>query len=78
MKVDVLVFDDVEISRYRWWSKWIDIAVFDYGSYGYLLQMKVSRNNSKKFKCIGYKAISNMAHASIHEAGDLSQMDGKE
>ncbi len=77
MKVDVLVFDDVEISRYRWWSKWIDIAVFNFAGCGYLLQMKVSRNNSKRFKTVSYSSIIRSAYANTSEVGDLTQMDGK-
>lgn len=77
MKVDVLTVSDVEIKKWRWWSNWIDVAAFNYGGDGYLLQMKVSRTNSKKFRAVAYKAIYNLVHASINEAGDLTQMARK-
>lgn len=74
MKVDVLTVEQVSIGKYRWWSNWIDVAVFDYGSCGYLLQMKVSRRNAKRFKAVEMKSAFGCAHASISHAGNLVQM----
>lgn len=74
MKVDVLTVDEVTIPRWCWWSNWIDIAVFNYGSTGYLLQMQVSRRNAKRFKAVALKANYNLAHPSIGEIGNLTQM----
>ena len=75
MKVKVLTVDDVEIKNWHWWSDWIDIAVFNYASNGYLLQMKVSRNNSKKFKTTSFKSRFGFAHASIGEIGNLADIN---
>lgn len=74
MKVDVLTVNEISIPEWRWWSNWIDVAVFNFGGGGYLLQMKVSRRNSKRFKAVALKAAHNAAHATIAEAGDLLQM----
>lgn len=73
MKVDVLTVADVSIKRWHWWSNWIDIAVFDYQSRPYLIQMRVSRTNAKQFQSISmvgpwYK------QATTREIGDLTQM----
>jgi len=57
MKVPVLQVNDVEISKFRWWSDWIDIAVFDFAGNGHLLQMKISRRNSKRFKTIPFSGF---------------------
>ena len=78
MKVNVLTVDDVVISKFRWWSKWIDIAVFSYDYGGYLLQMKVSRNNSKRFKTTPFKSYGKLNHAKLHEAGNLTDMNSTE
>lgn len=77
MKIDVLTVNDVEIKKWRWWSNWVDVAVFDhefYQSRGYLLQMKVSRFNKKRFKCVPFKrSLIHPAHPSISEVGHLTQ-----
>lgn len=52
MRIDVTTIDDVTISRWRWWSNWIDICVFEYQGGSYLVQMKISRTNSKWFKTV--------------------------
>ena len=74
MKVDVLTVESIEIKKYRWWSNWVDVCVFDYGGSGYLLQMKVSRFNAKKFKCIAMKNLTSIAHANAFKTGNLTQM----
>ena len=75
-KVDVVTVEDVKISKFHWWSKWIDICVFNYGGCGYLLQMKVSRTNRKKFTISAMKRLFSVAEASANEAGPLTQMKG--
>jgi len=41
--VKVLTIKDVKIRKWRWWSDWIDIAVFDYAGEGHLFQMSINR-----------------------------------
>ena len=80
MKVNVLTIDDVEIGRFSWWSKWIDVAVFDYTSTPFLLQMRVSRTNAKKFKAIRMTGKYIYRQATTTCIGNLVQMevsDGK-
>jgi len=72
-KVDVLTVEDVNIKRFRWWSNWVDVAVFNYGGYGWLLQIKISRTNKKKFNAVEFKG-GNTAPANTAEAGNLQQM----
>jgi len=76
-KVNVLTDLDVKFGKFRWWSKWIDISVFDYECVPYLIQMRISRSNSKQFKTVsiigswwvfGYKQVS------AHSVGDLIVM----
>jgi hypothetical protein len=78
-KVDVLQVADVSIGRFSWWSNWIDVCVFDWSGYGYLLQMRVSRTNSKKFKATPFKQVfSMMAHPRTCDVGNLTQMGAKQ
>lgn len=77
MKVDVLTVADVPIKRWHWWSNWIDVAVFDYQSRPYLIQMRISRTNAKQFQAISmigpwYK------QATTHEIGNLTQMKAED
>lgn len=72
MKVNILNVTDVHMPKFRWWSNWIDIAIFDFGGYGYLLQMKISRTNSKRFKAVAMKGPLSIAHAKIDNVGDLT------
>ncbi len=71
MKVEVLQVDEATFKKWSWWSCWIDIAVFSFGGYGYLLQMKISRINAKRFKCRSMKSITDVAQPRIDEVGDL-------
>ena len=74
MKIDVLTVNDVEIKKWRWWSNWVDVGVFDqFAVDGYLLQMKVSRCNGKKFKCVPFKRSFSDVHPSTSQAGHLTQ-----
>ncbi len=74
-KVNVTTVADVTIKRFRWWSDWIDICVFNYGNCGYLLQMKVSRTNRKTFRTASLKGIN--GNALISEVGNLTQMSNQ-
>ena len=74
MEIDVLTVNDVEIKKWRWWSNWVDVSVFDqFDVDGYLLQMKVSRWNSKKFKCVPFRRLFSDVHPSTSQAGHLTQ-----
>ena len=75
-KVDVVTVDDVTISKFHWWSKWIDICVFNFGGTGYLLQMRVSRTNAKSFRCAGMTGLGGCPSATTLDAGALKQMKG--
>lgn len=76
-KVNVVTDLDVEFrSKFSWWSKWIDIAVFTYNSEPHLAQMKVSRNNKKKFRSTSTNGLL-YRQASAAQIGDLTQMSGK-
>lgn len=77
MKVDVITVAEVKIKRWRWWSDWIDVAVFDWGGGGYLLQMKVSRTNAKRFYAVPFQGFTQTPHASTGHAEDLVQMKKK-
>lgn len=72
MKVDVVTVNDVVIGKFRWWSNWIDVCVFNFGGYGYLLQMSVSRRNAKRFRASSFRGY--VAHADCGQVGDLVQM----
>ena len=77
-EIKVLTVDDVKIDRFRWWSNWVDVGVFTHGGDGYLLQMKISRFNAKKFITRSY--ISGIridgTYVSHSAIGDLVQMAG--
>ena len=77
MKVDVLQVKDVEFSGFSWWSKWVDVAVFDFDHQGHLLQMKISRSNKKRFKVRTFSSGAfswGVAAPKLYEVGDLTQM----
>lgn len=77
MKVEVLTLEDVSIKRWRWWSNWIDVAVFSHGYQGFLLQMKVSRRNAKSFRARRLNGGPNLASVDAVQVGDLVQMGGQ-
>ena len=77
MKINVLTIDDMTIGKWRWWSNWIDIAVFDYECRPWLLQMRVSRTNAKAFKSISVTGIRYRQTTSTC-IGDLTQMPNVE
>lgn len=73
MKVNVLQVEQAKFKNsWCWWSQWIDVAVFDYGCRGYLLQMKISRLNRKEFIAVAMSGI--IAEALAGRIGDLTQM----
>jgi len=75
MKVNVLTVENVKIGRWRWWSNWIYVAVFNFMSTGHLLQMRVSRTNAKQFRCRKFAGITGVPYANTFDAGDLAQME---
>lgn len=77
MKVNVLQAADVKIKTWRWWSDWIDVAVFDWTGYGYLLQMRVSRTNAKRFKAVAFRRALRIPHPGCSAVGDLTQMQAR-
>lgn len=78
MKVDVITVDDeaVKIAKWRWWSNWIDIAISDYDSRPWLIQMSVSRANAKRFKAVSITGFR-YKQATLLSIGDLTQMEGE-
>ena len=74
-KVDILTCDDVSFGKLRWWSDWVDIAVYDYDLKPWLIQMKINRVNKKKFRSV---AISGLSYKQVNSSsvGDLTQMKG--
>lgn len=76
MKVNVMQDVDVKFSKYSWWSKWIDVAVYDYGHQSYLIQMKISRRNAKRFKSVKTNGFTLSASANSMQVGDLTPMKG--
>lgn len=70
MKVNVIQAKELTFTRWRLWSDWIDVCVFECGYDVYLIQMKVSRRNKKKFRTVN---IGNMA-CTVRDVGDLTQM----
>ncbi len=76
MKVNVLTNLDVEFTRFSRWSCWIDVSVFDYQGDGYLLQMKISKRNAKKFRCVKFASSLISTASGRANSGDLTQMKG--
>ena len=75
MKVDVIEVSEAGFGRFSWWSNWVDVAVFDYGSDSYLIQMKVSRKNKKKFRNTKLSGrFYQLAEVSLKDVGNLTQM----
>ena len=75
MKVDVVQAADAHFKKWRWWSNWIDVAVFDYNSTPFLLQMSVSRTNSKRFNAIRMSGGIMYRQVTSREIGNLTQME---
>ena len=77
MKVNVLQAKDIKFNKWKWWSNWIDIATYEHNMIVYLVQMKVSRDNGKKFKTtrVAGGAIKSVRIAQI---SDLTQMENSQ
>ena len=73
MKVNVISLEDIEFSRFRFWSNWIDIAVIYFNSQPFLVQMKVNRFNGKSFKAVCMTGFS-YKQATPNDIGDLLPM----
>jgi hypothetical protein len=73
MKVEVTTVESVKFKRWQWFSNWIDIAVFDYESRPFLVQMRVSRTNAKSFRAVSVTGWS-YKQATTQQIGDLTQM----
>jgi hypothetical protein len=75
MKVNVLQMTEVKFKRWRWWSDWIDIAVFNYNVVPWLVQMKISRTNRKAFRVTSMIGLNTIRSATCSDIGDLTQME---
>jgi hypothetical protein len=73
MKVNVITVEDVKIGRWSWFSKWIDVAVFEHRLRPSLLQMRISRTNAKSFRVV---SMTGNLLADAKDIGDLTQMKG--
>lgn len=47
--VPLIQADEAKFRRFRFWSDWSDLCVFQSGFTSYLLQMRVNRFNRKDF-----------------------------
>ncbi len=75
MKVDVIQVEQAKFQhRFRWWSNWIDVALFDYNSTPFLLQMSVSRTNGKRFNCKRITGSIAYRQCDAAQIGDLTPM----
>ena len=75
MKVNVITINEIKVPRWRRWSDWIDVAVFNFCGTGHLLQLSVNRRNKKRFRAIPFKTFGHAAYASVEVTGDLKQME---
>lgn len=75
MKVNVLQVEAATFRRLRWWSNWVDIAVYSYECTPYLLQMQVSRSNCKRFRNTRITGSVIYRQAPLEALGDLTQME---
>lgn len=73
MKVNVMVVEDIVIRRFRWWSNWIDICIYDFDGSSYLVQMRISRTNAKSFRSVKTTGIFSWGCGSS-VIGDLTGM----
>lgn len=73
MKVNVLQPDQATFRRWHLWSNWIDIAIFDFASGSWLVQMSMTRSNRKRFRCVSTTGVS-FADTRTGIIGDLMPM----
>lgn len=78
MKVDVVQASDISFKRWQWWSNWIDVLIFVYGHDSYLLQMRVSRTNAKRFNAVNLAGRITLNSVRPEYVSDLTQMTNKE
>jgi hypothetical protein len=74
MKVDVITVEQATFKKWQWWSNWIDVCIFDHDLESFLLQMKVSRTNRKKFAGRPMRPNMFSAYCGTNQVGDLTQM----
>lgn len=77
MQVNVIQAKDITFKKWRWWSDWIDIVVFEDSCRCHLLQMRVSRTNAKQFNSIPLTPIYRHLFASGFGGASLTQMEKK-
>lgn len=78
MKVNVLQVHDAKFHNcFHYWSKWVDVCLYDFQSTPFLLQMSVSRLNKKKFRSVRVTGSITYRQARATDIGDLTQMEGK-
>lgn len=75
MKVDVITVENATFRRLCWWSNWIDVCLYDYESTPFLLQMKVSRSNKKRFRSVRITGSIVYRQATCAAIGNLTQME---
>jgi hypothetical protein len=73
MKVDVITVENSKFRRLCWWSNWVDVCLYDWAHTPYLLQMKVSRSNKKKFRSV--RITGRNSYSSCGLIGSLTQME---
>lgn len=73
VKVNVITVEDVPIQKWSWFSRWIDIAVFEYECRPWLVQMRVSRTNAKSFRAVSITGRF-YKQTTVREIGNLTQM----
>lgn len=74
MKVDVIQVEEAKFKRLRWWSNWVDVAVFNYDCKPFLLQMRISRTNKKQFSAVCMTGKFLYRQSTVQEIGDLTPM----
>lgn len=74
-KVTVMSADQATFRPYRWWSNWIDVAVYTHDSRVYLLQMSISKTNRKRFVSTNITGNNNYWPHGVEAIGDLVQME---
>lgn len=78
MKVEVLTVDQATFKKWSWWSNWVDICIFGYNHRPFLLQMRVSRLNKKRFNVISitgvfYKQVPPETIGNLVQMGSTSE-----
>jgi len=74
-KVTVMSADQAKFRPFRWWSNWVDVAVYTHDRKMYLLQMSISKTNRKRFVSTDVTGNNNYYPRSIMDVGDLIQME---